>query len=563
VHRVTLSPTGDSIRLAEVQVRGSTPTDIGSSLRGVVFTGSAAVEGTTRRADGSGVQSRVTFLVGTRFNGLNTDEEGNYLFAPLPVEASPAPVTAQALVGHNFLIEEAEAVLTPDTTTRLDFTYAPGTTVSGRVLAADGTPLTNETVTIFPESGSGSQTSTDTQGDYLFVDVPSGDYTLRVIENNRSIFVPITVDASTPLIQDIQIPAFGTINLTVLFETDPADPVQPAQGARVTTIDSLGPRSSGATNASGALTINNVAGGPFTLEISHPSNFTRVTTVNGSIDFDGQVLALTALIPGLGTVDGTVFFADDNPAGPSQVELAGAGITPQSKFTSSAGVYSFTQVEARRPFTVLARHPAANRSHIFGTADGELTGEAATAAVDVTLPGTGTVEVTVTEQDDTPINGASITIEDSFSIDFRSEGTTDVNGERSITIVPEGPFTIRARESDGTLIGTATGDMPGGGTTEVVLVTIRREAGATVEGTVLAGDGLTPVGSAPVELFEADGTSLIASTSTDDSGFYQFSGAVAPDSTAVVRAHFPGDETLRLRIRRRDGGSQRHRGAPT
>jgi hypothetical protein len=154
------------------------------------------------------------------------------------------------------------------------------------------------------------------------------------------------------------------------------------------------------------------------------------------------------------------------------------------------------------------------------------------------------VNVTVTEEDTTPIAGASITIRDAFSVDFRDEGVTNASGVRPIHIVPQGPFTVRARGSDGTLIGSATGDMPGGGTTEVVEVSIVRQAGATVEGTVRAGDGITPVADASVELFEEDGASLIASTVADATGFYRFSGAVAPDSTAIVRAYFPGDDTL-------------------
>jgi hypothetical protein len=177
-------------------------------------------------------------------------------------------------------------------------------------------------------------------------------------------------------------------------------------------------------------------------------------------------------------------------------------------------------------------------------ANGELAGQESITNVDVTLPGTGTVAVTVTEEDTTPIPGASITIQDAFSVDFRDEGVTNASGQRSIAIVPEGPFTIQARHSDGTFIGSATGHMPGGGTAAVVEVSIISEVGATVEGFVRAGDGMTPVAAAPVELFEEDGVSLIASTVADETGFYRFLGAVAPDSTGVVRAHFPGDESL-------------------
>ncbi|MFQ5788980.1 MAG: carboxypeptidase regulatory-like domain-containing protein [Acidobacteriota bacterium] len=534
---ISLNDLGSFVRVAEVEVRGVATSNVGSTLKDLIFHGTAAIAGVTRRVSGEPLASSLNLKSGAFTAGTISTSNGAYFFAPVPVEASPITVNATASVGHSLLKQTEQATLAADTTAQLDILFPETSSVSGRVLSASALPVPGKFVTLFPEFGSAISRSTDANGVYRFDDIPSGNYVLRVIQNSRLIDVPITVNAPTAVVQDIQIPDFGTLDLTVLFETAPGSPVAPAQSAFVTLTDSLGVRT-GLTNPSGQLTFTHVAGPTFRASIRHPNNFNAFTQATGSI-VEGQTLSLTVIIPAFGRVSGTVRFAGGSGASASQVDISGLGVTLQSRSTGFAGTYFFSNVEALRPFTVRARHPTTNRTHIFAEATGELGAQGATEAVDVTLPATGTVDVTVTEEDGTVIGGAAISIWDSFSTEFRSEGTTRfADGKASIAVVPEGSFTVRAEDS-GNLIGEATGEITIDG--EQVEIAIVRPRAAAVEGTILAGDGLTAVAGAPVALFSEDGLTLLDSTSSDDAGFYCFPAAVDPGTSALVRAEFPGD----------------------
>ena len=351
-----------------------------------------------------------------------------------------------------------------------------------------------------------------------------------------------TVTAPTPVTQNVQLPASGTVYVTVLYDTGVGGQTTPVSGASVW-IKDIADSSfqwAGVTSSTGERTIPYVAG-PYTVRVIHPSVGSSVTEVSDVIGAVGEIDNITVVIPAFGNVNGTVRLADASGAGYAPVEVSGAGVTPKTTTANSVGAYTLNNVEAFEPFTVTARHPATDRGHITVQAAGQITGVGATSTVDLTLPATGTVEVTVTEEDATPIASANVFILDSFSTEERVEGTTDAAGARTITVVPEGAFTVRA-ELGGEFIGEETGAIAAHG--EVVTITIVRPADATVEGTVFAADGETPVPDTTVELRSEDGTTLLDSTTSDVTGFYRFTGAVAPGETVLVRAVFSGDNAI-------------------
>ena len=103
-------------------------------------------------------------------------------------------------------------------------------------------------------------------------------------------------------------------------------------------------------------------------------------------------------------------------------------------------------------------------------------------------------------------------------------------------------FTVRAGgivEGRVTTIGEATGEIVEH--EEVVEVEIVRPAAASVEGTVVAGDGETPIPRARVELRSEDGLMVFRSTLADDSGFFQFENAFQAGEAVLLRAIFPAD----------------------
>ena len=338
----------------------------------------------------------------------------------------------------------------------------------------------------------------------------------------------------------MQVPPFGTVDLSVVYETPDEAPVQPV-AASFTITDSMGARTF-STNASGVKTITYVAGGgPFTIEVKHPLDTTNITMGGGVVTTDDELVPVAVTLPALGTVTGTVTYADGSPAPLAAVELSGTGVTPRVGTTNGSGVFTFDDVEGLHPFSVLARHPAADRDHIFRIAAGEVPENGASTDVTVALPGTGTVEVTVTENDgSTPVSGANVTILESFDGDFRSEGATDAAGRLDVTLVPEGSFTVSA-EIHGDEIGTATDEVPIGAVGSVVAVTISKPPEATLEGTVYAADGLTPVPGARVRFLTEDGATELDSRLADTNGFYRFAWALSVSDTALVRAEDASD----------------------
>ncbi len=539
VRMISLQDQGSWVGVNELTVSGQTTTDLGSAVQDLVFEGTAALTGTTRKANGDGVPSRLTLRLGAYSFTRDTNAEGNYYLAPINPNVSPVEVTARAIWDNPFLEEVENVTLVADTTTTLDFTYASTSHVSGRFLAAGGAPVVNLQVRV---GTSTMTTTTDANGAFAFPEIPSGNYNFRIVYSNRTIYTPFTVNAPQPLIiPDITLPAFGAVDLTVLYDTQ-GGPAMPAAGARVRKRDALetGFGTTLYTNASGQLTLTNVAGA-FTLQITHPANTSVVQEVTGAVTVDGLVVPLTHTLPAFGTITGTVRLGDDSLALNAIVELGG-GVTPQSTGSHySNGTFTFANVEAFQPLTVVAHHPASNRGHITVEVAGQVTGQGGSAAIDLTLPPTGTVVVNVTEEDTTPIENAEVSILDSFSIEYRDEGATDGSGQRTITLVPQGAFTARA-ELGGNIIGEASGDITDHD--QLIEVTIVRPANATVEGTIVADDGETPVPGTRVELRSENGSTLLEFTDSDNEGFYRFEDAVELDGTATVRAVFFADNSI-------------------
>ena len=546
--RILADFDGETVHIAEMSVRGEAATEIGHALRDLVFAGTASVDVSVAKFDGTPVASSITFTASGGERSATTDSSGRLFFAPVPETATPMTVFARPNATDLRFLSASEVVdLVSDETAVVNLVLPQTTTVSGTLFDGDGATIPSYSVTLVGDSGPGEDQTlsknTDGNGVFSFVAVPSGSYRLRVIRNSSTIDVPVTVSAPTPLVRDIHLPVFGQVGVTVRFE--PGAPTDVAEGARVDLIDSLG-RSylSQITNASGQTPqqFTNVPGGPFTLLVRHPVNFASVTAnTSYAVTATGENVAAVVVIPAFGTVNGKIFFGDGTTvASGAKVEISGPDISfPQA--TAGVNGYTFSNVRGHRDFTVLARHPGQNRGHITSQAQDRLDANGETAIVDLVLPKTSTVSVTVEEEDGSDIEGSEVSILDSFSTEFRLEGTTASNGTFSIPFVPFGPFTVRARFA-GAFLGEASGAVTVHGDT--LSVTITRPSDATVEGVVTAGDGETPIENAPVTLLNEDETEILASTATDAEGTYRFVGEVAPGTTAVVQAHFPGDQSL-------------------
>ena len=106
-----------------------------------------------------------------------------------------------------------------------------------------------------------------------------------------------------------------------------------------------------------------------------------------------------------------------------------------------------------------------------------------------TIPNTATISLTAVQQDSTPLAGAQISLNTgSFA---RIAGFTDATGHLIIPNVPAGPFTLSAYRNS--FVGEANGTIQPADLGGIVNVTFTAGITGTVQGTVFAADGVTPV----------------------------------------------------------------------
>jgi hypothetical protein len=150
-----------------------------------------------------------------------------------------------------------------------------------------------------------------------------------------------------------------------------------------------------------------------------------------------------------------------------------------------------------------------------------------------TIPGTAVVNVTALQRDGfTPLAGAEIVIKSGAS--QRIAGLTDSSGTLSIANVPAGSFTVTAYQ--GGFVGEASGVVQTSDLGSTIFITINAGISGTIQGHVLAADGLTPVAATQVEVLDVAAGIQLGLGGTDATGFFQFHGIVAGPQGFKVRA---------------------------
>jgi hypothetical protein len=184
---------------------------------------------------------------------------------------------------------------------------------------------------------------------------------------------------------------------------------------------------------------------------------------------------LATMVTTGGSVSGQVSLADGTLAADAVVQVTttdgGATFSTQTR-TDANGAYRISGIPAGRTFKVRGFDPSGisfRDSLDLTVSDGQ------TQNVNLTLPGVATVRITVLLADGTPVNGARVTIRDSFKQYYRLAGLTGADGSLEIPDVPEGGFSIQAQDP-GRLaaIGTFNGTVGAS------------DAGLTISGTITA-----------------------------------------------------------------------------
>ena len=507
--------------------------------RNLTFAGTGAVRGTVRRHTGDAVTNggsvRVTSTAPAFDGYVQIAPDGTYVAGGLKT----ATFTLRADASHpqgSGIPGIATVSVVAGQTTLADITLAATGNLTGTVRSATGAPAAFIFVLLRDASGSFDRsTSSDDTGAYLLTDVPEGAYFADVFEPNTGTrtTTPVVVVRDTTSTQDLLLVGLGTLSVNVVRASG-----APAANAAVYVNESLNgyDRFIGVTDAGGTFVADNIAVGPFAVRAYHPDNTNLSAQVTGTMPANGAIVSVLVPLPPTGVVTGRVTTASGVAVANAFVSIDDGDQDFQSARTDANGQYTVTSVPAGRTLNISAQHPTNNVLRRRVTA--QIASDGATLVQDLALPALATLRVTVLREDQTPLPGAQVDVRDSRSTSFRSGGTTDASGIVSIANVLEGAFIVRA-DLSGTFAGSTAATLVQGDDGQIVPVTIHAPVRGTIQGTITAGDGRTPVAFAFVEGINVDSGARVVTASANTAGFYTLTNVPTGVSGIRVVAHAP------------------------
>ena len=392
-------------------------------------------------------------------------------------------------------------------------TFASGAAVGGgQVLVSGGSPAVNISVPIGAD------------GTYATA-LRNGTYTVQVSIGNRYTTISgviVTIDHTT--IADIRLPAIADVRVT-LTRTGGI----PVDGVPLYLSDSAGYRFSPSfTDGNGVAIFYSVREGPFSvLYAASGETFSgAVVAANDGQTIDVAFTSQTASIRGtVRNADNTLASTGYVQVGPSRFRAVAYG------YIGADGTYAIDGVTPGTYIAFATVNGSVAETAPFVVAPGQ------NAVVDITLPATATVRVTV-QNNGAGVPNTYVYINDAAG--FRFIGFTDANGQRLIPNVREGSFTIQVYS-----FGAVTLNLQKSGTITAAdnnhTVDVRFAlTGGTITGQVFVADGVTPAPNVSVTVHNPDTGAQLTSTVAGLDGRYSVN--VATDGSAFrVTAHSPGD----------------------
>jgi hypothetical protein len=375
--------------------------------------------------------------------------------------------------------------------------------------------------------------NTDAQGKYHFAKIfPEGGYTLTARDPitggvaQGSVYLRAAQDAT----QDMRLLGRGTV---IVHVVDAADVPVDNAFVRLQETSFPGGTFEGAIDAAhlGVVTFDNVFEGALSAEASDV--FARGGRASDVLSGPGATLDLKVRLSMTGRVTG-IFVAPDGttpiPFGALTLTASGRAIgqsTTQGSGTD-VGRFAFDYVPAG-PVRVDAQDPATART---GSATGTIGSQGQVVDLRIRAQGLGTVEGFVLSNG-TPQAAADV---DLVAPGFRASTTTDATGRYRITGVPEGQVTATATPGNGFLLGTASANLVGDGTTLELSVSLR--ASTSVSGRVVKSDGVTAAKPSLVAISVGGTGGGSLSTVSDADGHFSFDRV--PTGTATITADVLG-----------------------
>lgn len=547
----TLIATHPQTGIDSPVANGSFPAGQAQTTQNVVFTGTGGLSGVVKYANGATVTNGGYVYIngGSPSIGLNLnlDGSGNFGVSAIPQGGYSATAYVYEPRGSN-ITGNTTFGITSGQTTSLTVNLNPVGTVSGTVFQSNGvTPAAGVYVYLYYLSGNYVSRSvyTDGNGQFSFADVPSGG-SVRVTATEPNTGVPTTADlspvADTVNTVNLTLVALGSVQVQVNYANG-----QPVIGTEVDFYRNGSYFTYRYTDSNGQASVANVAVGTITARAYNPNNYNLFTEVSGSLVNAGDTLGLTVTLQGTGTIHGTVTYANGTVVSGGYLYLYRNGNYIAYASTDSFGNYTFNNVPAGETILVRAYNPSDGSSYREATTT--LTADGESQTLNIALPATASILLTVTHGDSSAYSGLYVFLQDTRYSYSRMMGSTNGNGQLTINNVQEGAYTVSVcsgyyynysygYQCSGFLSSASGTVQPADqGTTLNVNITINT---ATVTGTVYRGDGTTKAaGYTYITLYNADTNDVITTGYTDYyTSVYTFSNVAIP--AGGVRAHAQG-----------------------
>ena len=327
--------------------------------------------------------------------------------------------------------------------------------ITGQVTdASTGAPLAN--VIVVAENSTGQDSSgysafTDSNGNYrIDTNLPTGTYNITADSLEEPYVsqtvtqVSVTAGATTSNI-NFALPVSATISGTVTDSVSGS----PLSGVLVEAISSNDLYSAIATTtSSGQYTLNTDLGtGTYTVQIIEANNHLP-TSISGIAVTQGQTTpGVNLALKPSGTISGTITQPDGTPIAGADVSAFDSTFTFfGSATTNAAGQYQITTNLGTGTYTVEASYETSiNTAAGVSVTQGQPTSN---VNIQLTITPSGTITGKVTDSNGNPIDGASVSAENTATFTSNS-ATTDSSGDYTIsTGLPTGTYTVTAQADE-------------------------------------------------------------------------------------------------------------------
>jgi Carboxypeptidase regulatory-like domain len=515
-----------------------------TAAQDVVFANTSTIVGTVRRTSGAVVTSGSLSLTGSGLpfgsmtGSVRTD--GTFSLSGVPPGTYTLTVTVNNPQGTAWTTSVGVTTVAGQPTAVNVVMPATGT-VQGVVSRPNGVPSVGARVVLRDATYAFQRSATaDTSGAYTLADVPVGQYVIDYTEprtNVTSTTAPFSVVQDQATVENLIVVAVGTVQVQVSYARG-----VPASGALVY-LNGPGTSKSGTTDATGTIVFSNVAAGTLTVQARHPGNQTLIVQSTVTITTEGDVQTVPVTLPAAGTVSGHVTYGNGNAAVSAEVDVVATatGSYILSGSTNASGDYSFGGVPVGQAFSVRVHRPYPYYNLFKDLSATPFTDDGQLETVNGVVPALATVRVTALQFDGTPLVGARVEWQDTSHPYFQFAAYTDASGRVSIANVQEGAFAINVRDPNTyALLKQVSGTIQSTdeGLTIDVSVQMLTPRGS-IQGTVFAADGTTPVPNGYVYLYNASDGSYLTYASVAADGTYQFANVQVGDSGFIVQAYSP------------------------